>query len=54
MKKRDLPPAVGNALNELQRKYADSPATTNAGIVLRTIARFVPLDLLLKIIVHKK
>lgn len=54
MKKIDLPPVVGNALNNLQQKYAESPATTNAGRILRTVARFVPLDLLLKILVHKK
>lgn len=54
MKKQDLPPIVEGALSNLQQKYADSPATTNAGRVLRAFARFVPLSLLLKILVHKK
>lgn len=54
MKKRDLPPVIGKALNELQLRYAESTATTNAGRILRTIARFVPLDTLLKILVHKQ
>lgn len=54
MKKQQLPPVVSTALNELQRKYSESPATTNAGRVLRFVSRFVTVDMLLKLIVAKK
>lgn len=54
MKKQQLPPVVSGALNELQRKYSESPATTNAGRVLRFVSRFVTVDMLLKLIVAKK
>lgn len=48
-----LPPIVGNALDELTKRYSESPATTNAGRVLRFIARIVPLSTLLQLVVHK-
>jgi len=50
---KNIPPIVNQALNELTKKYSESTATTNAGRILRFIARVVPLDVLLKIIVHK-
>lgn len=48
-----LPPVVGQVVDELAKKYSESPATTNAGRVLRFFARFVTLDTLLKLVVHK-
>jgi hypothetical protein len=48
-----LPPVIGQAVNELTRKYSESPATTNAGRVLRFFARFVTVDDLLKLLTHK-
>lgn len=48
-----LPPIVGQVVDELTKKYSESPATTNVGRVLRFVARFVTLDMLLKLVVHK-
>jgi len=48
-----LPPIIGEAVNDLAKKYSESPHTTNAGRILRIFARVVPLDTLLKIINHK-
>ena len=48
-----LPTGVGEALDELTKRYSESPATTNAGRVLRFIAKVIPLGTLLKLVVHK-
>lgn len=48
-----LPPVVGAVVDELTKKYSESPATTNAGRVLRFLARFVTLDMLVKMVAHK-
>lgn len=53
MPQKQLPPIIGDALNELTKKYSESPSTTNAGRVLRFIARIVPLGTLIKMVVHK-
>jgi len=54
MKDQKIPPVVNVVVDELARKYSESPATTGAGGVLRFFARFVTLNTLIKIIVHKK
>lgn len=54
MKKQHLPLEIEQVGNELARKYSNSPATTNAGRVLRFVARFVTVDMLYKLIAHKK
>lgn len=41
------------ALRKAAQKYADSPATTNAGVVLRTIVRFLPISLIVKMFAAK-
>lgn len=48
-----IPPVIGEIVNELTKKYSESPATTNAGRVLRIVSRFITLDMLLKLIVQK-
>jgi len=48
-----LPTEVGNALDELSKRYSESPATTGAGRLLRFFARIIPLSTVLKIVVHK-
>lgn len=48
-----IPQPIKNAVDELAKKYSESPATTNAGRILRFIARFVTVDTLLKIIAYK-
>ncbi len=53
MKNNQVPPIINDAVNELAKKYSESKATTNAGRVLRFVARFVTLDTLLKLISHK-
>lgn len=41
------------ALKEVAKKYTDSPATTDAGVVLRTIVRFLPIGLIVKMFAAK-
>lgn len=50
---KQLPKEINNVVNDLAKKYSESPATTNAGVVLRFFARHVTLDTLLKLIAHK-
>ena len=38
---------------KLATTYADSPATTDLGRVFRFIARFIPVDMVLKVLSHK-
>jgi len=51
--RKEFPPVINHAINDLTRKYSESPATTNAGRVLRFVAKFVTVDMLLKLITHK-
>lgn len=48
-----LPTEIGTALDSLTKSYSESKATTEAGRILRFIARIIPLSTVLKIIVHK-
>lgn len=54
MKKKTIDPRISEGIRELQNKYAESPYTTNAGMIIRTIARFIPLDIVLKLLTAKK
>lgn len=49
----EIPTPVKEALNTAAKSYADSPATTNAGRVLRFIANFVTVDTVAKLLAHK-
>lgn len=53
MGKITIPSEIKDATNELAKKYSESPATTNAGRVLRFFARFITLDTILKLVAHK-
>ena len=53
MKNTNIPPVIGQVVDDLAKKYSESPATTNAGVILRFIARFVTLDTLVKLVAHK-
>ena len=51
--KKEIPPLVKNVLNNAAKTYSESKATTNAGRVLRFIARFVSVDTVVKLFAHK-
>lgn len=53
MPKKQLPPVIGQAVNELTKKYSESEATTGAGRILRFLARFFTVDDVLKMLSHK-
>lgn len=44
---------IENALNAVAQRYSDSPATTNAGRVLRFFARFIKAEDVIKLFAHK-
>lgn len=51
--KTEIPKEIENVLNYGAKMYADSPATTNAGRVLRFLAKFVTVDTVVKLFAHK-
>jgi hypothetical protein len=50
MEKPILPAEINDAAKELAKKYYESEATTNGGLVLRFLARFITLDTILKVV----
>lgn len=44
---------INNELNRVAKIYSESKATTNAGRVLRFIARFVKAETIIKLFAHK-
>lgn len=44
---------IKSILDEAANKYSDSPATTNAGRVLRFISRFIKPSTIIKLFAHK-
>ena len=53
MEKQKIDPIIKDALQEVANKYSESKATTNAGVVLRFLARFITVDTIAKILSHK-
>ena len=51
--KKEIPKEIKDALNEVARKYSNSPATTNAGRVFRFLAQFITVETIVKIFAHK-
>lgn len=51
--KQQIPPLLEMELNKVASQYSRSPATTNAGVVLRFLARFVTVDTVVKLFAHK-
>ena len=51
--KTEIPIEIKNALDSVAKQYSDSPATTNAGRILRFVSRFVTVDTVLKLLAHK-
>ena len=52
--KKQIDPIVKGVLNELTRAYVESEAKTKAGRIFRFALRFIPLDVILSALVHKK
>lgn len=48
-----IPTVIKTALDTAAQQYSQSPATTNAGRVLRFFARFVSVDTVIKLFAHK-
>lgn len=51
--KKEIPDVLKNGLQEVATAYSNSKATTNAGVVLRFIARIIPVNLVLQLFAHK-
>lgn len=53
MRTKKIPPLVKLVLNDAAKAYSESPATTNAGRVLRFISRFITVDTVIQLFAHK-
>ena len=51
--KQEIPPVVKAVLDNAAKTYSESKATTNAGVVLRFFAKFISVDMVVKIFAHK-
>lgn len=49
----NIPEPIKEVLDEAANAYSISPATTNAGRVLRFISRFIKPSTLIKLFAHK-
>ena len=50
---KEIPADLSNLLDEAAKKYSESKATSNAGIVLRFFARFISPSTIIKLFAHK-
>jgi len=50
--KKPIPTDVADALQKAATAYSESEATTNAGVALRLIAKFVPVSLAVRLFAH--
>jgi len=50
---KEIPPVIKEVLDQAAQQYSRSPATTNAGRVLRFLAQFVSVDTVVKLFAHK-
>jgi len=50
---KKIPVEITNLLDEAAKKYSESKATTDAGAVLRFIAKFVSVNTIVKLFAHK-
>ena len=48
-----IPQPIKDALDKVATQYSQSPATTNAGRVLRFFAKFISVDTIIKLFAHK-
>lgn len=51
--KKKIPIYIQRGLDEAAKAYSDSPSTTNAGAVLRFLARFISVETVIKLFAHK-
>lgn len=50
---KNIPQPISDALNEVAKKYSESPATTNAGKFLRFLSKFITPETVIKLFAHK-
>jgi hypothetical protein len=50
---KEMPPLVKVVLDDAAKTYSESKATTNAGFILRFVARFITVDTVIKLFAHK-
>ena len=50
---KEIPDVLKNGLQEVATAYSNSEATTNAGRILRFIAKIIPVSVVLQLFAHK-
>ena len=51
--KKQIPPVITELLQRSATAYSESEATTNAGLIIRFIARVIPVSFVLQLFAHK-
>ncbi|MDA6068960.1 hypothetical protein NJT12_04925 [Flavobacterium sp. AC] len=51
--RKEIPHPILDTLQAAATTYADSPATTDAGRILRFIARIIPVSFVVQLFAHK-
>jgi len=49
---KEIPKEISDSLQKAATDYSKSPATTDAGIVLRVIAKIIPVSTVIKLFAH--
>jgi len=50
--KNTIPTEIADSLQKAATAYAESTATTNAGVVLRLVAKIIPVSFAIKLFAH--
>lgn len=50
---KETPDSLKNGLQEVATAYSNSKATTNAGRILRFMAKIIPVNVVLQLFAHK-
>ena len=49
----EIPKKIEDNLQKVATEYSNSPATTNAGRILRFVARIIPVNVVIQLFAHK-
>ena len=50
---KEIPKEIKEGFDQVAKQYSESKATTNAGVILRFICRFIKPSTIMKMVAHK-
>lgn len=51
--KKEIPKEIKDGFDQVAKQYSESKATTNAGLILRFICKFIKPSTIMKMVAHK-